>query len=118
MKPISDSLVRTLGRSASTERNWTLRDDNARHVHGRIPTNQHQITLTLSWKKDRSGERLEISRYWLDLQELLRSGYLTKSGGFFRLRFQRNTNREIALAINFSSPALTIGTIPPEARAT
>jgi hypothetical protein len=103
-------MIEMLQDDAPTNRKWTGRDDNGAHHHGKIPLAEPVVTLTLSWRRNRTARPELVGRFRLDMEKLVAEGYATRDSGGYRLRFQRTENR-MEVAINRGRAALPLAPV-------
>ena len=100
-------MIQTLPDSEPTHREWNGRDDIAQNYLGRVPQTERIVTLTLTWKRDKSSHSQLVGRFRFDMDKLIGAGYARKVSGWYILRFQRTGNR-IEVAKNRRERALPL----------
>jgi hypothetical protein len=100
-------MVTELPNNATTQRGWNGRDDISQHYMGRVPTSERVVTLTLTWKKNKSSQPQFVGRFRFDMDGLVAAGYARRVPGWYILRFQRTSNR-IEVATNRSQRPLPL----------
>jgi hypothetical protein len=95
-------------------REWTLRDDNSQHHHGRVGVAESPLYLRLCWRENRGGATQEVGLYKLDLEALLKSEFIRieRPGATeLRLRFVRGEDDVVSIQTRSGGPRLPIGTV-------
>src|SRR5437764_9206759 len=100
-------MIKTLPDSETTQREWNGRDDISQHYMGRVPQTDRVVTLTLTWKRDKSSRSQLVGRFRIDMDKLVGAGYARTVPGWYILRFQRTGNC-IEVATNRSGRALPL----------
>lgn len=101
--------------ASDIQRNWTGNDENDRHHHGKIPLIDSPLRLRLYWRKNSREPSCLIGIFDLDLQGLLRAGYIRLepwSENEVRLRFYHGLDNVIYIQVNSKKVALPIGRLP------
>ena len=93
--------------NVTTQRAWNGRDDIARHYMCRVPQAERVVTLTLTWKRNKTSRQQPVGRFRFDMDKLVEAGYARKVPGWYILRFQRTGNR-IEVAKNRRERALPL----------
>jgi len=80
-----------------TSRKWTLRADNARHYHCMVSLKESPLFLVLNWRETAVDSVRLVGIFRLDLDRLLRDGYIRHDpvdsrGSDVRLRIVRNND--------------------------
>jgi len=104
-------MIKRLEDNALTNRSWNGRDDIHQHYTGHFPLREHMLWLALSWKKEEHTPLFEIGNFRFDMQSLVDAGYARVHDQEYVIRFQR-TDRNIEVAVNRSSPALQLASLP------
>lgn len=90
-------------------------DESARNKQGAITLIESPLSLRLSWRKGQRDPAYLIGIFDLDLQGLLRAGYIrleSKSEKEVRLRFYHGLDNVIYIQVNLKKPALPNGRVP------
>ena len=101
--------------ASDIQRNWTGNDESARNQQEVIPLIESPLRLRLSWRKSSMESAYLIGIFDLDLQGLLRAGYIRlepMSEKVVRLRFYHGLDNVIYIQVNMKEPALPIGRVP------
>ena len=101
--------------SSDIRRNWTGNDESDRNHHGIVPLIESPLRLRLSWRKSSMDSAYLIGVFDLDLQGLLRAGYIRpepRSAKEVRLRFYHRLDNVIYIQVKKKEPALPIGRVP------
>jgi hypothetical protein len=96
-------------------RQWTLRDDNFQHYHGRVQMSESPLYVWLRWRSNTTSQVQDIGIYRLHLRALLAENYIRRERSDadeeLRLRFYRAHDRIIYIQAKRDSPALPIASI-------
>lgn len=104
-------MITHLEDNALTNRYWNGRDDIRQHYTGHFSLCEHVLSLALSWKQEKHTPLFEIGKFLFDMQRLVNAGYARVHDQEYVIRFQR-TDRNIEVAVNRSSPALQLASLP------
>ena len=104
-------MITHLEDNALTNRSWNGRDDIRQHYTGHFPLCEHVLSLALSWKQEKHTPLFEIGKFLFDMQRLVNAGYARVHDQEYVIRFQ-GTDRNIEVAVNRSSPALQLASLP------
>lgn len=104
-------MIERLDDTTRTRRNWNGRDDIQQHYLGHIPRSEHEVTLTLSWKKEKHAPLHLVGKFRFHLPALVEAGLARTHGGEYILRFQR-TGQLIEVARNRSAQAEPLARLP------
>jgi len=109
-------LVRRVEEEASDiRRDWTGNDESARNHNGKVLLSESPLRLRLSWKKSQKDSARLVGIFDLDLNRLLKAGYIRpepKSENEVRLRFYHGWDNVVSIQVNLKKPALPIGRVP------
>ena len=104
-------MITHLEDNALTNRSWNGRDDIRQHYTGHFPLCEHVLSLALYWKQEKHTPLFEIGKFLFYMQRLVNAGYARVHDQDYVIRFQR-TDRNIEVAVNRSSPALQLASLP------
>ena len=106
-------MITRLEDQVETNRHWNGRDDNHQHYFGRIPLNEHQVLLSLTWKKKKGSPSHLVDTFQFGMPMLVAGGLARQIESYYVLRFQR-TDRKIEVSVNRASPALFLAPLPSD----
>lgn len=98
--------------ASNIRRNWTGNDESARSQNEKIRLIESPLRLRLSWKKGSKDYAQLVGIFDLDLQRLLKEGYIrldANSDTEVRLRFYHGWDNVIYIQVNRKEPGLPIG---------
>jgi uncharacterized protein YndB with AHSA1/START domain len=104
-------MITRLEADAPTDHAWNGRDDNHHHHHGKIPLKEKPVSISLTWRKEKSAKPVPVGPFLLNMEALAKAGFVRKLKDHYRLRFQR-TDRVIEISQNRASPARLLGPLP------
>ena len=93
-------------------RQWTFRDDNARHYHGQVSLGEDPMYLTLLWRSNSAGQVHRVGIFRLPRRELMAKGFIRQdSADTVRVRFCRR-DTSIYLQVRNGEPAMHVADLP------
>lgn len=98
---------------------FTLRDDNGRHYHRRLPLRPEPFHIRLYWRASRGSPVLALGMCRLQLPQLLEEHLVraeTSAPGYVRVRFWRDDEGVVQLRAGMDGPGLPLWPLPPDIR--
>lgn len=101
----------------AAHRRWTLRADNNGHHQGIVSLSESTLYLELDWRPTAADEARQAGVFRLDLNRLLRDGYIRQEpvgshGSDVRVRVFRDDDGSFHLQTNRDGPRLLLARHP------